>query len=39
MYDGTIQLSDHVFDLYFDGQVREEDRGRTGNYHYVPRPP
>ena len=36
VYDGTIQLSDHVFDLYFDGQVREEDRGRTGNYQYVP---
>lgn len=35
VYDGTLLLSDHVFDRYFDGHVRPEDQAATLGYAYT----
>ena len=37
VFDGTAQLSDHVFDRYFDGNVALEDRSASSvaSYNYV----
>ena len=34
-YDGTTQLSDHVFDRYFDGEVAPADAKAAEGYAYV----
>lgn len=36
VYDGNTQLSDHVFDRYYDGVVRPEDAASAADYHMVP---
>lgn len=38
VYDGTTQLSDHVFDSYFDGEVAPEDMHAADDYTYVALP-
>lgn len=35
VYDGNLQLSDHVFDRYFDGEVRPEESSTTTGYAYI----
>ncbi|MBL7964299.1 MAG: hypothetical protein JNM31_10710 [Flavobacteriales bacterium] len=35
VFDGNTQLSDHVFDRYYDGQVRPEDAPAAATYNYV----
>lgn len=35
VYDGNLQLSDHVFDRYFEGTVRPEDEQGVTGYAYV----
>lgn len=35
VYDGTLKLSDHVFDRYFDGNVRPGDEEATTGYVYT----
>ncbi len=32
VYDDNVQITDYVFDKYFDGRVRPEDRDRHGDY-------
>jgi hypothetical protein len=32
VYDDNTMLSDYVFDWYFDGKVKEEDKALHGNY-------
>lgn len=36
VYDGNTQLSDHVFDRYYDGVVRPEDAASAADYRMVP---
>ncbi|MCB0790639.1 MAG: hypothetical protein H6595_01805 [Flavobacteriales bacterium] len=36
VYDGATQLTDHVFDRYFDHTVRPEDARAAAGYNYVP---
>lgn len=36
VYDGSVSLSDHVFDRYFDGAVRPEEREAAADYEMVP---
>lgn len=38
VYDGNSLLNDHVFDRYFDGRVRPEDREAAEDYTYVALP-
>lgn len=35
VYDGTMLLSDHVFDRYFDGVVKPADQASAMGYAYV----
>ena len=35
VYDGNTQLSDHVFDRYYDGDVKPEDARSAEDYAYV----
>ncbi len=35
VYDGNTFLSDHVFDRYFDGEVRPEDHQASQGYAYI----
>ena len=35
VYDGSLQLSDHVFDKYFDGDVKPEDTEAHQGFAYV----
>ncbi len=35
LYDGTLLLSDHVFDTYFDGATRPQDEQAALGYAYV----
>jgi hypothetical protein len=34
VYDGSVQLSDHVFDQYFDGSARVEDDEKMKDFHW-----
>lgn len=36
VYDGNIQLSDHVFDRHFEGVVGAEDAPQAGRFEEVP---
>ncbi|MBK9538775.1 MAG: hypothetical protein IPO12_08550 [Flavobacteriales bacterium] len=36
VWGGTVLLSDHVFDMYYDGKPREEDRARAAGYQHYP---
>lgn len=36
VYDGGVALSDHVFDRYFDGTVKPEEREAAADYRMVP---
>ncbi|MBL8002156.1 MAG: hypothetical protein JNL05_09365 [Flavobacteriales bacterium] len=36
VYDGNLQLNDHVFDRYFDGTVRTEDVVAAEDHVHVP---
>lgn len=35
VYDGSLALSDHVFDKYYDGQVQPADEQASQGYAYV----
>jgi len=35
VYDGNTVLSDHVFDQYYDGEVRPEDHNASKGFAYV----
>jgi hypothetical protein len=35
IYDGGVLLSDHVFDRYFDGQVKPQDTQAAQGYAYI----
>lgn len=35
VFDSLTQLSDHVFDRYFDGTIRDEDRAAASTYRRV----
>lgn len=34
VYDGSVELSDHVFDQYFDGSARPEDEEKMKDFHW-----
>lgn len=36
VYDGNLQLNDHVFDRYFDGAVKPEEAAVAATYEHVP---
>ncbi len=36
VFDGGLQLSDHVFDRYFDAAIRPEDAASAADHRYVP---
>src|SRR3990167_3563344 len=35
VYDDGTLLTDYVFDKYFDGEVKEEDKSKWGNYMFT----
>ncbi len=36
VWDDAVMLTDYVFDYYYDGQVRPEDRDQYGDYRLMP---
>lgn len=36
VYDGNLQLNDHVFDRYYDGKVQPMDEQAAATYTHVP---
>lgn len=36
VFDGGLQLSDHVFDRYFDGTVKPEEAASAADHRFIP---